>query len=108
MGEALPDRHPRVQESFTVRLEVGERLFMAVAHELSVTGLLVESPVLPPAGELTVAMPIAGQVMKVQARVVRASPRLDGVDLALSFLDLEWDEICAIARAVAAKMPRLA
>jgi hypothetical protein len=100
--EAGRRRHPRVPASFLVKTHAGGRVVLHKARNLSMTGLLLEGDT----GEdhavlLEIPLPDQHRSVVTTGRVTRR----EGTRTALHFEDLDWDDICALARYVAPRLP---
>ncbi|MGI5864333.1 MAG: PilZ domain-containing protein [Myxococcales bacterium] len=93
--------HPRVSAGFPVQVKLGESYLSARARDFSMTGIFLEQA-LPFEDEVQVRIPLPGLPRPVETtcRVERRAP--DGV--ALSFAQVEWDDLLLMARYLA---PRL-
>jgi hypothetical protein len=95
-------RHPRVPAGFLVKAYAQGRIVLHKARDLSMTGVLLEGdtggdePVL-------LELPLPDQDRSVRARG-RVTRRSDG-GTALHFVDLDWEDILALARYVAPRLP---
>jgi hypothetical protein len=90
-------QHPRVDADLVARLHLGEREVLARVADISLAGLAVHDP----AGELSrgfvdrVALRIPGQgEIVLRVRLVRR----DGERVALTFSELDWDDLFILAR----------
>jgi hypothetical protein len=93
--------HPRAAADFDVRIELGRHSVLCRARDFSMTGLFVEeAPALPP--EFPVRIPMPGVDLEVTA-ICRVKRR-EGSGAALSFHEIDWDDLLLLARRLA---PRL-
>lgn len=87
--------HPRVRADFAVLLQLGTRSVEARARDLSMTGLFLErAPQVP--DDLCLRIPLPGLDRQVRAtcRVERRERR----GVALSFANIDWDDLLLMAR----------
>lgn len=99
----LPERfHPRVEANFMVKVLVGGRLLLAKAKDLSMAGVFVLGLGGRPGDLLTVSVPLPDdREIITSARVCRV--RQDGA--AVEFDQLDWDDLCALARFLHPRLP---
>ena len=98
-------QHPRVPAGFQVRLHAdGAPSAPLIARDLSLTGLLVEGD-LKECGSrvvLQLELPAEQRHVVVTAHIVRDDA---SGTAALHFLDLDWDDMFALARFLAPRLP---
>ncbi len=102
--QARRRQHPRVPAGFLVKLHTGGKQIVRKARDLSLTGLLVEGECAELEDRIVVELPLPNEqrVVVVTARVVRDAPSAQS---ALHFLDLDWDDMFALARFLAPRLP---
>src|SRR5690349_4686461 len=93
-------RHPRVPADFMVTAHTGGQTLRRRAVDLSMTGLKMEGDA---EGDLLLLeLPLAGdRPVFVRSRVLRR----EGTRTAVRFEELDWGDICALARFVAPRLP---
>lgn len=90
-------QHPRVDVDLVARLQLGNRAVLARVADLSLAGLAVHDP----AGELhqgfidrvALRLPGEGEIV-LRVRLVRRQ----GERVALTFSELDWDDLFILAR----------
>ncbi len=94
--------HPRVPAGFLVKLQLGARMVLARARDVSMAGLFLDGPVSQLPRELRLSIPLPGVDRDVETtcRVERREAR----GVALSFAHIDWDDLLLVARYLA---PRL-
>jgi hypothetical protein len=99
----VPERfHPRVEANFMVKVLVGGRLLLAKARDLSMAGVFVLGLGGRPGDLLTVSVPLPeDREIITAARICRV--RQDGA--AVEFDQLDWDDLCALARFLHPRLP---
>ncbi len=87
--------HPRVPAGFVVRIIHNGRVGVAVARDLSMVGVSLDAA-LPLGAEVTLALCLPGEAstLLAGARVERS----DDHGAALTFTDLSWPNLFALAR----------
>ena len=104
-SEPVRRRHPRVPAGVLVKLHSAGRVLVQKARDLSMTGVLLEGGNAR-VGEtvlMEIPLPNEGRTVAVTGRVRRGAP--DGETTAIHFLDLEWDDLFALARFVGPRLP---
>ena len=105
MSSAQNERHPRIRPALPVRALLDGQLVLTKAADLSLTGCFLEGLPKPRSDSLALELPIGERWIRLRARIVRVQKGAEvGCDLAVTFQDLPWDDICAIARFLANKM----
>jgi len=95
-------RHPRVPAGFLVKAHTGGKVMLHKARNLSMTGLLIDGDTGEDASVLLeIPLPDQDRAVVTTGRVTRR----EGARTALHFVDLDWDDICALARYVAPRLP---
>jgi hypothetical protein len=87
--------HPRVAANFVVRLLRGPEIIVAIARDVSMVGLSIDAPL--DEGEnlpLTLSLPGERRPIRALGRVERSTD----AGTALTFVDLTWDNLFALAR----------
>lgn len=105
-SEPVRRRHPRVPAGFLVKLHTKSRVLVQKARDLSMTGLLLEGTTTGEAGEkLVVEIPLPNEqgMLAVTGEVLRSDERSGTT--AVHFLDLDWDDVLALARFLAPRLP---
>jgi hypothetical protein len=87
--------HPRVDAGFVVRLIRGSEIIVALAENVSMVGLAIDAP-LEEGDEIPLAISLPGERLSIHTmgRVERSGPS----GSALTFVDLSWDGLFALAR----------
>ena len=87
--------HPRVDAGFVVRLIRGAETIMALAADVSMVGLSIDAP-LEQGADYPLAISLPGEKLTIYTlgRVERSNAR----GSALTFVDLSWDSLFALAR----------
>lgn len=104
-SEPVGRRHPRVDAGFLIKLHTGGRVLVQKARNLSMTGVLIDG-VGPQVGEqvvLEIPLPEGQRTIAVTGEVRRGDP--ESWTTAIRFLDLDWDDLFALARFVAPRLP---
>ncbi len=103
--EPVRRRHPRVPAGFLVKLHVQGRTLVQKARNLSMTGVLVDSNVatIGDRVQVEIDLPDEGRAVSIRGQVLRSS-RPYGTS-AIHFLDLDWDDMFALARFLAPRLP---
>lgn len=98
-------RHPRVSAGFLVKLHTGSRILVQKARDLSMTGLSLEGHTAGVGERLLVEIPLPNEqrMVAVQGEVLRHDAGHETT--AVHFLDLEWDDMFALARFLAPRLP---
>jgi hypothetical protein len=100
--EAGRRRHPRVHAGFLVKAHAGGRIVLHKARDLSMTGVLLEGDTGDRASVmLELPLPDQDRSVLTTGEVMRRQ----GSRTALRFVDLDWNDICALARFVAPRLP---
>lgn len=105
-SEPVRRRHPRVPAGFLVKLHAAGRVLVQKARDLSMTGVLLEGNG-PAAGEtvvMEIPLPNEQRTIAVTGEVRRGGGR-DSDTTAIHFLDLDWDDLFALARFVGPRLP---
>ncbi len=87
--------HPRVEANFVVRIVCGPEVLVAIARDVSMVGLSIDAP-LDEGLKVPLALSLPGEqrAIHVVGRVERSDPS----GTALTFVDLGWDDLFALAR----------
>lgn len=103
--EPVRRRHPRVPAGFLVKLHVKGRTLIQKARNLSMTGLLVDcdSAGIGDRVMLEINLPDEERAVAISGQILRSS-RPYGTS-AIRFLDLDWDDMFALARYLAPRLP---
>ena len=98
-------RHPRVPAGFLVKLKVGERTLVQKARDLSMTGMLVDCDTTSIGDKVQVELDLPNEErpVSIAGLVLRAS-RPYGTR-AIHFMDFGWDDMFALARFLAPRLP---
>lgn len=98
-------RHPRVSAGFLVKLHTSSRVLVQKARDLSMTGLSLEGLTAGIGDELVVEIPLPDEqrMVAVRGEVLRHDPSHETT--AVHFLDLDWDDMFALARYLAPRLP---
>jgi hypothetical protein len=98
-----PERyHPRVDANFMLKVMAGGRLLIAKAKDLSMAGVFVLGLGGRPGDLLTLSVPLPNdREVVTSARILRV--REDGA--AVEFDQLDWDDLCALARYLHPRLP---
>ncbi|WP_373044684.1 PilZ domain-containing protein [Vulgatibacter sp.] len=104
-SEPVGRRHPRVPAGFLVKLHDAGRVLVHKARDLSMTGVLLEGCNHRVGEKLVVEIPLPDEqrMIAVTGEVRRGDARTDTT--AVYFLDLDWDDLFALARYVAPRLP---
>lgn len=94
--------HPRVQTNLLVKLRLDGRAYPVRAKDLSMAGLslVIGTARLP--SMLTLCIPLPDGTEIVTDCQVR---RRDGDTVAVEFEQLDWDDLCALARFLHPRLP---
>ena len=87
--------HPRVVAGFIVRIRNGHEIIVAMARDVSMVGLSIDAP-LPEGKKFPLALSLPGEVRPIVA--VGQVERSDDSGTALTFVDLAWNNLFALAR----------
>lgn len=98
-------RHPRVPAGFLVKLRVGDRTLVQKARDLSMTGMLVDCDhaAIGERVQVELELPDEERPVSIAGQVLRAS-RPYGTR-AIHFMDFGWDDMFALARFLAPRLP---
>lgn len=105
----IPDqprrRHPRVSAGFLVKLHTGGRILVQKARDLSMTGLSLEGWTAPIGERLVIEIPLPNEqrMVAVPGQILRHDQGQGTT--AVHFLDLDWDDMFALARFLAPRLP---
>lgn len=104
-SEPVRRRHPRVPAGFLVKLHSAGRVLVQKARDLSMTGVLLEGGIARVGERVLMEIPLPNEdrTIAVTGRVRRGAP--DGEITAVHFLDLDWDDLFALARYVGPRLP---
>lgn len=104
-AEPARRRHPRVPAGFLVKLHTTRRVLVHKARDLSMTGLLLEGFGAEVGDRLVVEIPLPDEqrIVSVTGEVTRGE-EITGTT-AIRFLDLDWDDMFALARFLAPRLP---
>jgi hypothetical protein len=94
--------HPRVEANLMVKVLLNGRAVLVKAKDLSMAGVRLIGGPRVERDRLTIAIPLpTGEDVVTGARVRRVTK--DGV--AVEFDQLDWDDLCALARYLHPKLP---
>lgn len=98
-------RHPRVSAGFLVKLHTSRRILVQKARDLSMTGLSLEGCTAAVGERLVVEIPLPDEqrMVAVNGQVLRHDPAQGTT--AVHFLDLDWDDMFALARFLSPRLP---
>ncbi len=104
-SEPVQRRHPRVPAGFLVKLHTAGRVLVQKARDLSMTGVLLEGAHHQVGEQLVLEIPLPDEqrMIAVTGEVRRGDTRTDTT--AVYFLDLDWDDMFALARFVGPRLP---
>jgi len=105
-SEPVRRRHPRVPAGFLVKLHTAGRVLVQKARDLSMTGVLLEGAGHHQVGEqivVEIPLPDEQRMIAVTGEVRRGDTATDTT--AVYFLDLDWDDMFALARFVGPRLP---
>lgn len=105
-SEPVRRRHPRVPAGFLVKLHAAGRVLVQKARNLSMTGVLLEGAAAAPGETVVMEIPLPNEqrTIAVTGEVRRGGTPDDDVT-AIRFLDLDWDDMFALARFVGPRLP---
>lgn len=89
-------QHPRVPAGFMVKLQLGARQVLARARDLSMAGLFVDGPAAHLPAEVRLRIPLPGIDREVETTCL--VERRDARGVALSFAQIDWDDLLLMAR----------
>lgn len=103
--EPVRRKHPRVPAGFLVKLHVKGRTLVQKARNLSMTGLLLDCDAAGIGDRvlLEINLPDEDRAVAINGQILRSS-RPYGTS-AIRFLDLDWDDMFALARYLAPRLP---
>ena len=104
-SELAGRRHPRVHAGFLVKLHAAGRILVQKVRDLSMTGVLREGSGYRIGEQVVLEIPLPHEQRVVAVTgEVRRKDEATGTT-AVHFLDLDWDDLFALARFVGPRLP---
>jgi hypothetical protein len=100
--ESLPRVHPRVSANFMMKAVHRGRILLVKAQNLSMDGVFVCSDLGQVGDQVPVSLPLPeAEELIISAQITRKTE--NGV--ALKFEQLDWDDLCRLARYMHPRLP---